>query len=57
METENTQKKRKHQYLEELFNLLKSLPDEDASELLGRIRDGVAPRDIVETVRHGNILV
>jgi hypothetical protein len=57
METENAQKKRKHQDLEELFELLKSLPDEDANELLRRIRDGVAPQDIVETVRHGNILV
>jgi hypothetical protein len=37
--------------------LLKSLPDEDASELLGRIRAGVDPRDLVETVTHGNMLM
>jgi hypothetical protein len=57
MERANTQTKRKHQDLEELFELLKSLPDEDASEILGIIRAGVAPRDIVEAVRHGNMLV
>jgi hypothetical protein len=56
-ETETTQTKRKHQDLEELFELLKSLSDEDASELLGRIRAGVEPRDIVETVTHGNMLM
>jgi hypothetical protein len=37
--------------------LLKSLPGEDASKLLGRIRAGVDPRDIVETVTHGNMLM
>jgi hypothetical protein len=49
--------KRKHRDLEELFELLKSLPDNDASELLGRIRAGVEPRDILETVTHGNMLM
>jgi hypothetical protein len=49
--------KRKHQDLEELFELLKSLPYEDASETLGRIRAGEEPRDIVETVTHGNVLM
>jgi len=56
-ETENTQTKRKHQHLEELFELLKSLPDKDASEILGRIRAGVEPREIIEAVSHGNMLV
>ncbi|KAF1946113.1 hypothetical protein EJ02DRAFT_299510, partial [Clathrospora elynae] len=56
-ETETTQTKRKHVDLEELFELLKSLPDDDASELLWRIRAGVDPRDIVETVHHGNMLM
>ncbi|KAF1837549.1 hypothetical protein BDW02DRAFT_565835 [Decorospora gaudefroyi] len=56
-ETETTQTKRKHHDLEELFELLKSLSDEEASELLGRIRAGVEPRDIVETVTHGNMLM
>ena len=40
-----------------MFELLKSLPNDDASELLGRIRAGVEPRDIVEAVSHGNMLV
>ena len=56
-ETENTQTKRKHQDLEGLFELLKSLPEDNASEILGRIRAGVEPRDIVETVTHGNMLM
>jgi hypothetical protein len=43
--------------LEELFELLKSLRDEDACELLARIRAGVDPSEIVDTVRHGNMLM
>ncbi|KAJ6270746.1 hypothetical protein PSV08DRAFT_351562 [Bipolaris maydis] len=56
-ETETAQTKRKHQDLEELFELLKSLPYEDASETLARIRAGEEPRDIVETITHGNVLM
>ncbi|RMZ68915.1 c6 transcription factor [Pyrenophora seminiperda CCB06] len=56
-ETETTQTKRKHQDLEELFELLKSLPDKEASEVLGRIRAGMEPRHIIETVSHGNMLM
>lgn len=56
-ETENTQTKRRHQDLEELFELLKSLPNEDASELLARIRAGMDPKEIVDSVRHGNMLM
>jgi hypothetical protein len=37
--------------------LLKSLPDEDATELLARIRAGEDLREIVDTVRHGNLLM
>ena len=56
-ETENTQTKRRHRYLEELFQLLRDLPEEEAGELLARIRAGMDPKDIVDTVRHGNMLV
>jgi len=37
--------------------MLKSLPDEEASEVLARIRAGVDPRDIIDSVKHGNMLV
>jgi len=37
--------------------LLKSLPDEEASEILARIRAGVDPREIVDSVKHGHMLV
>ena len=37
--------------------MLKSLPYEDAAEALGRIRAGAEPRDIVETITHGNMLM
>ncbi|KAI1520645.1 HTH-Tnp-Tc3-2 domain containing protein [Pyrenophora tritici-repentis] len=43
--------------LEELFELLKSLSDKDASEVLGRIRAGAKPQDIIESVKHGNMLM
>jgi hypothetical protein len=43
--------------LEELFELLKSLPDEEAGEVLARIRAGVNPRDIIDSVKHGHMLV
>ncbi|EOA82132.1 uncharacterized protein SETTUDRAFT_23375 [Exserohilum turcica Et28A] len=48
---------RRHHDLEQLFELLKSLPYEDAAETLGRIRAGVEPRDIVETITHGSMLM
>lgn len=40
-----------------MFELLKSLPDEDANEILARIRAGVEPREIVDSVKHGHLLV
>lgn len=49
--------KRKHADLEEIFELMKTLPDKEAAELFGRIRAGVEPRDLVEQVHHGNALV
>ncbi|KAH7388603.1 hypothetical protein BKA66DRAFT_386227, partial [Pyrenochaeta sp. MPI-SDFR-AT-0127] len=57
LETETTQVKRKHADLEEIFELMRTLPDKEAAELFGRIRAGVEPRDLVEQVQHGNVLV
>jgi len=37
--------------------MLKTLPDQEAVDLLGRIRAGVEPRDLVEQVQHGSMLV
>ncbi|KAI8936430.1 hypothetical protein NX059_006838 [Plenodomus lindquistii] len=56
-ETESTQTKRRHADIEELFELLRTLPEEDAFELLARIRAGTDTRDLVETIQHGNLLV
>ncbi|KAF2856148.1 hypothetical protein T440DRAFT_494957 [Plenodomus tracheiphilus IPT5] len=56
-ETESTQTKRRHADLEELFELLRTLPEEDSIKLLARIRAGADTRDLVETIRHGNLLV
>ena len=56
-ETETTQTKRRHADLEELFELMKNLPEEEAYALYGRIRAGVEPRELVEQVHHGSVLV
>lgn len=56
-ETESTQTKRRHADLEELFDLLKTLPEEDSLELLGRIRAGIDSRDLLEQIQHGSLLV
>lgn len=37
--------------------MLRDLPEEEAGELLARIRAGMDPKDIVDTVRHGNMLM
>ena len=37
--------------------MLRDLPEEEAGELLARIRAGMDPKDIVDTVRHGNMLI
>lgn len=56
-ETESAQTKRRHADLEELFELLKSLSEEDSLKLLGRIRAGVDVKDLVEHIQHGSLLV
>lgn len=43
--------------MEELFELLKSLPEDNVAEIPVRIRAGVGLRDIFETVTHGNMLM
>lgn len=56
-ETESTQTKRRHADLEELFGLLRTLPEEDAFELLARIRAGSDVHSLLESIHHGNLLV
>lgn len=56
-ETELTQIKRRRADVEELFELLRTLPEESAFELLARIRAGADTRDLVETMQYGNLLV
>ncbi|KAL6706465.1 hypothetical protein ACN47E_005404 [Coniothyrium glycines] len=57
LETETTQTKRRHADLEDLFELLKTLPDEDALDLLSKIRSGVDIGDLVLMVQHGSLLI
>lgn len=56
-ETESTQTKRRRADVEELFELLRTLPEESAFELLARIRAGADTRELVETMQYGNLLV
>ncbi|KAH9865695.1 hypothetical protein J1614_009282 [Plenodomus biglobosus] len=56
-ETELTQTKRRRADVEELFELLRTLPEESAFDLLARIRAGADTRDLVETMQYGNLLV
>lgn len=57
LETETTQTKRRHADLEELCELLKTLPEEDAFKLLGKLRAGVDVRELVQMVEHGSMLI
>jgi len=49
--------KRKHEDLEALLDMLKSFPEQEAIDLLVRIRAGVHPSLLVEQVRHGSVLM
>jgi len=49
--------KRKHEDLEALVGMLKSLPQQEAENLLARIRSGIDPSILVEQVRHGSLLM
>ena len=49
--------KRKHADLEELFELLRSLPEEEALSLFAKIRAGGEPQEIMDQARHGTVLV
>ena len=49
--------KRKHADLEDLFKLLRSLPDEEAQGLFGKIRTGVEPQELMDQARHGTVLM
>lgn len=57
LETETTQTKRRHADLENLFDMLKTLPEEDAFDLLNKIRSGVDTRELVQMIQHGNMLI
>jgi len=49
--------KRKHEDLEALFDLFKTLKEPEANALLVRIRAGQDPSMLVEQVKHGNMLM
>lgn len=49
--------KRKHEDLEALLQMLKSFPQQEADNLLTRIRSGIDPSILVEQVRHGSLLM
>lgn len=40
-----------------MLELLTTLPDDEASQLLGRLRAGAEIKDLVEQVRGGSLLV
>lgn len=56
-ETEAAVLRRKHEDLETLFDMLKTLPQSEAEQLLVKIRAGEDVGDLVEQVRGGNLLV
>jgi hypothetical protein len=49
--------RRKHEDLETLFDMLKTLPQQEAEQLLANIRAGGDAGDLVEQVRGGKLLV
>ncbi|KAH3918427.1 hypothetical protein HBI56_133300 [Parastagonospora nodorum] len=49
--------KRKHEDLEALFDMFKTLAEPEANALLARIRAGADPSLLVEQVKHGNMLM
>jgi hypothetical protein len=42
---------------EELFDMLRTMPDSDAHEVLQRIKAGLQPDDILRLIRDGNLLM
>lgn len=49
--------KRRHEDLEALYGMLKTLPEQEASELLVRIRAGGELSEVVEQAKGGTLLV
>ncbi|KAH7080265.1 hypothetical protein BKA63DRAFT_239519 [Paraphoma chrysanthemicola] len=56
-ETETALLKRKHEDLEALFDMFRTFPEQEANNLLARIRAGMEPSMLVEQVRHGSVLM
>jgi hypothetical protein len=56
-ETETALQKRKHEDLEALFDMFRSFPEQEANDLLVRIRAGQDPSLLVEQVRTGSVLM
>ncbi|KAF2031963.1 hypothetical protein EK21DRAFT_87575 [Setomelanomma holmii] len=56
-ETETALLKRKHEDLEELFSMFRNFPEQEANDLLARIRAGMEPSQLVEQVKHGSVLM
>lgn len=49
--------KRKHADLEELFDLIKTLSEEEAFSLFTKIRAGMEPQEVMEQARYGSTMV
>lgn len=49
--------KRRHEDFEALLEMLKTFPQQEAENLLARIRSGIDPSILVEQVRHGSLLM
>jgi hypothetical protein len=49
--------KRRHEDLEALYEMLKTLPEQEANELLVRIRAGGELSEVVEQAKGGTLLV
>jgi hypothetical protein len=43
--------------LEALFDMFRTFPEQEANDLLARIRAGMEPSMLVEQVRHGSVLM
>jgi hypothetical protein len=56
-ETDTALQKRKHEDLEALFDMFRSFPEQEANDLLARVRAGQDPSLLVEQVRTGSVLM
>jgi flagellar biosynthesis/type III secretory pathway chaperone len=56
-ETDAAILKRRHEDLEVLYEMLKTLPEQEANELLVRIRTGAELSEVVEQAKGGTLLV